>query len=545
MVHRGVLHASVDPGQMDPSSVSGARRSSRRHERHRTPHGFSGSPDPDEDVDQIGAAAAEWVHAAVGPDAGVTLARPDAAGRLRVVWRDGEYPEDRRRRSAMRRNAYTTLRPVRGPFSVGGSVVMLPLSNRGEPLGVLEILSSEQGIDAVWGLLEAGANQIGVALHAVLQRAHLQNVVGTLEHASDLGAALVRAGTPEAAVRIAVRFVWERFAVPVAGWCGEDLHLVSARGIPPAKLRELRQTMPTLPLGEWLRLTDRDDILRRFGDLAGVADVAVLDAGAGVILSGRTKEAIEPSIQGVGSLVSDVLRLLDSSRVAEHRTKRIDMGIAWTAHELRRPLLGIKSVIELLLRRDVEHGERGVLRASLRELQRLSGTTEAILAWSTGVRPLQPRRVDLVGIVEEAVESCRLEGWGSDIVVLSPPEAVGLLDPPHIRTLVMNLLRNALDHATRGTKVEVEIADEGGQLRLSVTDQGPTIPAEERFAIFDPFVRGGESGRVRDGSGLGLFIARQVVEAHDGRIWVESGSEHTTFHLSLPGGGRRRRRSAS
>jgi signal transduction histidine kinase len=80
---------------------------------------------------------------------------------------------------------------------------------------------------------------------------------------------------------------------------------------------------------------------------------------------------------------------------------------------------------------------------------------------------------------------------------------------------------------------------------VSVGDQGPGVPLAERGAIFDPFVRGGAASRAGNGSGLGLFITRRVVEAHGGRIWVDSDEEGATFHMLLPVDGREPQRSAS
>jgi signal transduction histidine kinase len=91
----------------------------------------------------------------------------------------------------------------------------------------------------------------------------------------------------------------------------------------------------------------------------------------------------------------------------------------------------------------------------------------------------------------------------------------------------------------------VHVASEGTAVRVSVRDQGPGIPREERATIFDPFVRGREGSRVRDGSGLGLFITRRVVEAHGGRIWVDPDDDGSTFHVLLPVDGRELQRSAS
>jgi two-component system OmpR family sensor kinase len=130
-------------------------------------------------------------------------------------------------------------------------------------------------------------------------------------------------------------------------------------------------------------------------------------------------------------------------------------------------------------------------------------------------------------------------------VISAPERAVARVDPTHLRTVVSNLVRNALAYSFRGTKVDVIVENAGDHVQLSVRDEGPEIPIEERRLIFDPFARGSMSISARNGSGLGLFIARQVVEAHGGRIWVESERGTTTFRVRLPVEGRGLRRFAS
>jgi signal transduction histidine kinase len=115
----------------------------------------------------------------------------------------------------------------------------------------------------------------------------------------------------------------------------------------------------------------------------------------------------------------------------------------------------------------------------------------------------------------------------------------------HIRTAIVNLLRNALAFAEPGTKVEIEVDGSGDMVMLSVKNVGPEIPPDERELIFAPFARGSARGRSRNGSGLGLFIVRRAVEAHGGRISVESDVGSVTFRLQLPAGREETQRFAS
>jgi len=221
------------------------------------------------------------------------------------------------------------------------------------------------------------------------------------------------------------------------------------------------------------------------------------------------------------------------------------MGIAWTAHELRAPLLGVKAVLELLLRGDTRTPiTLAMLRRSLRELEQLAETTEGLLGWAVGARPLRRRTADVVRLVDEAVRSCELEGGEERVQVSADGPAMALVDSAHFRRAVANVVRNALIYSAGDTKVSVAVGTAGDLTTVTVTDQGPGIPEAERSWIFDPFMRGSNGGRSDRGStGLGLFIARRIVEAHEGRIWVDSSRKGTTFTLQVPSA--RARRSAS
>lgn len=225
---------------------------------------------------------------------------------------------------------------------------------------------------------------------------------------------------------------------------------------------------------------------------------------------------------------------------------QLEWGIAVMAHEIRGPLLGVRAVLEIVLQRPTaDPGDVDILQRSVRELDQLAVTAEDLLAWAAGARSLRPRPADVVQVVDEAVASCRLETGEDRVVVFAPTSAPARVDPPQLRSAIVNLLRNALAYADPGTKVEVTVHEEGDVVLLSVKDEGPAIPLADRERIFDPFVRGSREGRIGNRAGLGLFITRRVIEDHGGRIWVESDLSGTTFHVMLPVDERRGQRFAS
>jgi signal transduction histidine kinase len=217
------------------------------------------------------------------------------------------------------------------------------------------------------------------------------------------------------------------------------------------------------------------------------------------------------------------------------RRRRLDMGISWTAHELRAPLLGVRAAVEVVANDPgVDPRRAEILRRALAELERLAVTTEAVLGWVAGTRALDRRDTDVSQLVEQAVDSCRLaggDGFVVDLRGLEPP--IARVDAEHVRVAIANLLRNARAYADPGSTVEVEVSRDGDAVTVSVRNRGPVIPLADRERIFEPFVRSAASTST-PGTGLGLFITRQVVEAHGGRVSVDSEASATTFRVVLP-----------
>ena len=491
------------------------------------------------DAAAAAAAAAGLIRGAVGDDAAIALAQPDRAGRLRVLWRSGIAPDVGRVRYVRRRAAFETSRAscVSLQAPRGYALGVLPLTCEGRVLGVLEIVASEPALRAAWTMLEHTAGSLAVTLWSMAEQEHLLREVEMLERTSHLGTELVRARTPEAALGIAVRFVSGCVPVPVAGWISTgpgSMRLTAVRGVGAAARRELHRAMAEVSSWASLDPSEREAIQHRFEQIVATRGVVSHDAGDALIMAVDPTHRVDATLELAGRQLADVLRLLGPATRAERRTEQLNMGIAWTAHELRGPLLGVRAVLELLSsRRDADPKELAVLDRSVHELDQLVGLSESLLAWAAGATPLRRKPTDLVQIVEDAVETCRMETGADDVAVLAPRRAIAQLDGGHVRAAVVNLIRNALSFADRGTQVEVRVQDAGDQLMLSVRDEGPAIPEAERDAIFLPFVRG-EQANGRNGSGLGLFIARRIVEAHGGRIWVESNDEGPTFRVALP-----------
>ncbi len=217
--------------------------------------------------------------------------------------------------------------------------------------------------------------------------------------------------------------------------------------------------------------------------------------------------------------------------------------VTLVAHELRTPLASVKGYVEIASESLESQADPVRLSAHLkvaaRNIARMERLVEQILSIAGEIRRAPDRRrpVDLVTVVEEAVESARpgVERAGLRFGLITGPPVPVILDDAFVE-VVDNLVSNAAKYTPAGGEISVSVACEDDAAVLTVTDTGSGIPLAERGTIFDKFVRGDLVGRESiPGLGLGLFITRAIVESHQGEITVdERPGGGTRFVVRLP-----------
>lgn len=284
---------------------------------------------------------------------------------------------------------------------------------------------------------------------------------------------------------------------------------------------------PELPLVKAVRahqLTLRKDaqVRRANGELVPVA------------LSALPVRELDGTVSGATVIVEDL-----SARKAAERMRA--EWAALVAHDLRQPVGVISLGTDLLLRTGTERmtpTERRTLeriRTASRQLDHMiSDLTEASLIeskrLSVDVAPLELREL-VTSIVENlrpVCSACRLR-------VQAPGNPIVLGDADRIRQVLGNLIANAVKYGTPGTEVTIDVREAANEVEIVVSNEGPGIRAEQLPRLFERFERAREvkSGKM-PGLGLGLYIAKGLVEAQGGRIWVESEPGHVTrFHFTL------------
>ncbi|OZB85952.1 HAMP domain-containing sensor histidine kinase [Microbacterium sp. 13-71-7] len=286
--------------------------------------------------------------------------------------------------------------------------------------------------------------------------------------------------------------------------------------------------------------------LRRVAHTAAAVTSVPLDRGE-VRLAGRVEArdiASTAEVGQVGTALNDMLDHVESAlaqREASESTMR--RFVADASHELRTPLATIRAYAQLSDRPEAEEPEiRG--NAALIDVEgvRMGALIDQLLllARLDALPALAQDEVDLRLLLAEAVLAARLAGpdhtW---ILELGEDAALVRGDAGDLRRVVDNLLGNARVHTPEGTTVrvrldEVRTGEEIGSVRITVSDDGPGLPEAVRDTVFERFARG-ETSRSREGggTGLGMAIARAVVEAHGGTITVSQGPG-AAFVVTLP-----------
>jgi PAS domain S-box-containing protein len=287
----------------------------------------------------------------------------------------------------------------------------------------------------------------------------------------------------------------------------------------------------------WAEITTRIPIVAA-GSAAPRAESLPLD------LAGRE---LWLSIHGVVVPDGIVYAFRDQTEERALETMRTEF-VSTVSHELRTPLAAIYGAAMTLRRKDVELD--GGQRASLLdvvsgEADRLARTVNDIL-WAsrldTDALHVTIQNCDLVELAREVVDAqlAHLDPAHQLVLVADAglPPVAG--DPDKVGRVLINLVDNALKYSPDGGRVDVRVHRSGSHVRFSVTDSGLGIPAAEQRRIFEKFYRlDPNMNRGVGGTGLGLYICRELVRRMEGRIWVESDGPGTgsTFHLELPAAG--------
>ena len=237
--------------------------------------------------------------------------------------------------------------------------------------------------------------------------------------------------------------------------------------------------------------------------------------------------------------ITDIARTFNSmANTIRQRRQELLTFLAGIAHDLKNPISALKLSWQAMRRMpdalDSEQLER--LDRQLDRLTRLIGDLLDAVRIEAGHLELEFEDLDLRFCVREMVELYEPTSPDHTVVLDVPDHPVEIrADPLRVEQVISNLLSNAIKFSPEGGRVDVQVRVAGKMAEVSVTDPGIGIAPEDLPKLFKPFARGAFSKDVSAGAGLGLSVARRIVEAHGGRIDVESTlGEGSTFRVGLP-----------
>jgi signal transduction histidine kinase len=237
-------------------------------------------------------------------------------------------------------------------------------------------------------------------------------------------------------------------------------------------------------------------------------------------------------------------RLQESIDIISADRDRSRAFVADVSHELRTPIAALRTFNELLQQGAAEDPatREEFLEQSRRQIERLDWLAMNLLEQSkldSGLISLDLRPEDLRAVVESAIQQALpvAERKGVELIAHLPEEPVRQPhDPPRIGQVLANLIGNAIKFTPKGGRVDVEVAATDMGARLTVSDTGIGIPADEMPHVFERFWRGARRPELRaSGSGLGLSIVRSIVDMHDGTVNITSTPDvGTRVTVDLP-----------
>lgn len=331
--------------------------------------------------------------------------------------------------------------------------------------------------------------------------------------------------------------------VPVVGVVASDASLMLVVGGTPA----LQDFVPLRPLLPLLAATFRGE---RAVEAAAAQTRLARDAA---LQAEALARSLDQARQRLEAMAAENARVYEAERAArqeaEGAIRARDEFLAIAAHELRNPLAGLRLTVQALMRAT---GRGPVDGARLERYSRIiDGTTSRLVLLVDdlldvsrlrgGQMRLRTRSMDLAGLVREAVERSSRGLAGHHTIVMEGVDAEVPVqaDPDRLDQVLANLLGNALKYSPEGGEIRVTLTPAESGILLRVGDQGIGLPDGAAEAIFQPFGRAPNAAAQNiPGMGLGLYVSRQIVQAHGGRLGAESAGEGrgTTLVLWLPRG---------
>jgi two-component system, OmpR family, sensor kinase len=284
-------------------------------------------------------------------------------------------------------------------------------------------------------------------------------------------------------------------------------------------------------------------LLIRRTTATGLKPLADISRTAARIARGDTSERLRPTRTDteLGSMAAAFDDMVDALDAAVHQARSAEetmrQFLADASHELRSPIAALQASAETLLREQPRRPRRDALEAALAgDAARLGRLVDDLLSLARldAPSPTLSANVDLGRLAEAVIADVNRRSLGVDISLEVSGQVEVTGDPDALSRVVFNLLENGVAATGPAGHVRVRIAKEINEARLTVEDDGPGVPPDEREHVFDRFVRLAPPAGAPNGTGLGLAIARRIARQHHGGLTCDDVATGARFSLRLP-----------
>ena len=233
-----------------------------------------------------------------------------------------------------------------------------------------------------------------------------------------------------------------------------------------------------------------------------------------------------------------------ADRLGQEEQMRSDF-ISMLSHETRTPLTSIRESVNLIadeVMGPISDKQKRFLLIASAEIERITELLNHLMQVSrmeAGVLDVTLRPLDPLPLISSSVYRLTPAAEAKGVKILTQADALPLVmgDPDHLQQVLLNLMGNAIKFSSSGSEIVVKAVPDAikGQVKFSVSDNGPGIPEQEQSFVFQKYYRASGIKDEVDGVGLGLSISKHIVEAHGGLIWVQSRvGQGCTFGFSVP-----------
>jgi signal transduction histidine kinase len=276
------------------------------------------------------------------------------------------------------------------------------------------------------------------------------------------------------------------------------------------------------------------DAVQRLARTAGALAEGDLRARVGTVRAAPELTALAATIDRMAERVESAM-----ARVSEVESRRRDLVVA-VSHDLRTPLAGMRAMVEavedgVVTDPDTLRRYAAEMRRSVDALVVMTDDLFELVQIDAGSIEREAERARLADVVHSALAACESQAVTKSVAIETRLNGAGQADcSPRLARVLQNLVQNAIRHTPADGSVRIEATQEDGRLRVAVVDSGEGISPESVPLVFEPFWRG-DPTRLGPGSGLGLALAKRIVDALGGTIDVEAAVPHgARFAVSLP-----------